>query len=46
VNVTFGEQSRRIELRVGETLDRSTGDVKGLVGNGEVRVEHRGAQPR
>ena len=46
VTVTFGEQARRIEMRVGETLDRSTGDVKGVVGNGEVRVERRGAQPR
>jgi hypothetical protein len=46
VNVTFGEQARRIEMRVGETLDRSTGDVKSVVGSGEVRVERRGAQPR
>ncbi len=46
VTVTFGEQARRIEMRVGETLDRSTGDVKGVVGNGEVKVERRGAQPR
>ena len=46
VTVTFGEQARRIEMRVGETLDRSTGDVKGVVGNGEVRVERRGAPPR
>ena len=46
VTVTFGEQARRIEMRVGETLDRSTGDVKDVVGNGEVRVERRGAQPR
>ena len=46
VTVTFGEQARRIEMRVGETLDRSTGDVKSVVGGGEVRVERRGAQPR
>lgn len=46
VNVTFGEQSRRIEMRVGETLDRSSGDVKSLVGNGEVKVERRGTQPQ
>jgi hypothetical protein len=46
VTVTFGEQARRIEMRVGETLDRSTGDVKGVIGNGEVKVERRGAQPR
>lgn len=46
VTVTFGEQARRVEMRVGETLDRSTGDVKSVVGGGEVRVERRGAQPR
>jgi hypothetical protein len=46
VTVIFGEQQRRVEMRVGETLDRSTGDVKSVVGDGEVRVERRGAQPR
>jgi hypothetical protein len=46
VTVTFGEQERRVELRVGETVDRSTGEIKGVVGNGEVRVERRGAQAR
>ena len=46
VTVTFGEQARRIEMRVGGTLDRSTGDVKDVVGSGEVKVERRGAQPR
>jgi hypothetical protein len=44
VTVTFGDQGRRIEMRVGDTLDRSTGDVQGVVGSGEVRVERRGAQ--
>lgn len=46
VTVTFGEQPRRVEMRVGETLDRSTGDVKSVIGDGEVRVERRGAQAR
>ena len=46
LTVTFGEQDRRVQLRVGETVDRSTGAVKGVVGDGEVRVERRGAQPR
>lgn len=44
VTVTFGEQARRIEMRVGETLDRSTGDVKSVIGDGEVKVKRRGAQ--
>lgn len=46
VTVTFGDQARRIDMRVGDTLDRSTGDIKGVVGDGEVKVERRGAQPR
>ena len=46
VTVTYGEQQRRVELHVGDTLDRSTGEVTGVVGSGEVRVERRGAQPR
>jgi len=46
VTVTFGEQARRVEMRVGESLDRSTGDVKSVIGDGEVRVERRGAQSR
>jgi hypothetical protein len=44
VTVIFGEQGRRVEMRVGETLDRSTGDVKGLLGDGEARVERREAK--
>ena len=46
VTVTVGEGGRRVELRIGETLDRATGEVKDVLGNGEVRVERRGAQGR
>jgi hypothetical protein len=46
VTVTFGERARRIELRVGETLDRGTGEVKGVMDNGEVKVQRHGAQGR
>jgi hypothetical protein len=44
--VIVGEDGRRIELRVGETLDRATGEVKGVVGRGEVRIGRRGAPSR
>ena len=46
VTVTTGEDGLRREMRVGETLDRATGEVKDVVGDGEVRIERRGAQAR
>jgi len=46
VTVTVGEDGRRIVLRVGETIDRATGGVKDLIGNGEVRIGRGGAQGR
>jgi hypothetical protein len=42
VIVTVGDDGRRIEMRVGETLDRATGEVKGVLGDGSVRIT-RGA---
>jgi hypothetical protein len=46
VTVTIGEDGRRIVLRVGETLDRATGEVKDVIGDGEVRIGRGGAQGR
>jgi hypothetical protein len=46
VGVSVGEGGRRIEMRVGETLDRASGEVKDVVGDGEVRIRRRGAAPR
>jgi hypothetical protein len=46
VTVIVGEDGRRIELRVGETLDRASGEVKGVIGDGEVRIQRRGAADR
>ena len=46
VTVTVGEDGRRIVLRIGETLDRATGTVKDVVGDGEVRIGRSGAQGR
>jgi hypothetical protein len=46
VTVTFGEQARRIEMRVGETLDRSTGEIKGVMQDGQGKVERSGAPRR
>jgi hypothetical protein len=35
VTVTVGEDGRRIVLRVGESFDRATGEVKDVIGDGE-----------
>jgi len=46
VTVTVGEGGRRVVLRVGETLDRATGEVKDVIGDGVVRIGRGGAQGR
>jgi hypothetical protein len=46
VTVIIGEDGRRREMRVGETLDRASGAVKDVVGDGKVRVERRGGKAR
>jgi hypothetical protein len=46
VTVSVGEDGRRIELRVGQTLDRATGEVKDVIGDGEVRIGRGGTQGR
>lgn len=38
VTVTVGESGRRVEMRVGQTLDRSSGELKDVIGEGEIRV--------
>ena len=38
VTVNVGESGARAGLRPGETLDRGTGEVKDVLGNGEIRV--------
>lgn len=42
--ISVGEESRTVELRVGETLDRGTGEVKGSIGDAAIKVERRGAR--
>ncbi len=46
VTVVIGEDGRRVEMRVGQTLDRATGEVKDVVGDGEVGVGRRAPQGR
>ena len=33
-----GESAQRYDLRVGESLDRGSGEVKDVIGEGEIRV--------
>jgi hypothetical protein len=46
VTVIVGEEGRRVDMRIGETLDRASGEVKDVLGEGEVRIGRRGAAPR
>jgi len=38
VSISVGEGGRRAALRPGEVLDRGTGEVRDLIGDGEIRV--------
>jgi len=39
VSVTVGESGARTRLKPGEALDRGTGEVRDVIGDGEIRVE-------
>lgn len=38
VSITIGEAGRRIRLKPGEALDRGTGEVKDVIGGGEIAI--------
>ena len=38
VSLPAGESAQRYDLRVGESLDRGSGEVRDVIGDGEVRV--------
>jgi hypothetical protein len=38
VSLAVGEGNRRVELKVGESMNRDTGEVRDLLGNGTVGV--------
>jgi hypothetical protein len=38
LSVTLGEGGRRSALKPGEVLDRGTGEVRDVIGDGEIRV--------
>jgi hypothetical protein len=46
VAVPSGDGSRGYELRVGESLDRGSGEVRDVIGEGEVKVGPPRGKPR
>jgi len=45
VSIPAGEGPQRYDLRVGESLDRGSGEVRDIVGEGEIRIGPRRATP-
>ena len=45
VSVPVGESGARVGMKPGETLDRGTGEVRDLIGDGEIRVQRSKPAP-
>ncbi len=45
VSIPAGEGPQRHDLRVGESLDRGSGEVRDVIGEGEIKVGPRRATP-
>ena len=41
VSITVGESGARMRLKPGEALDRGTGEVHDVIGDGEIRVQRK-----
>jgi hypothetical protein len=41
VSISVGEGGRRAALRPGEVLDRGTGEVRDVIGDGEIRIRRQ-----
>ena len=46
VSISVGEAEQRFDLRIGETLDRGSGEVRDVIGEGEIKVRPGGAARR
>ena len=46
VSIPAGEGSQRLDLRIGESLDRSSGQVRDIIGEGEIKIGPRPAAPK
>jgi hypothetical protein len=45
VSVPVGESGARVGLRPGETLDRGSGEVRDVIGEGQIQVKPRAPAP-
>ena len=45
VSIPAGEGAPRRDLRVGESLDRGSGEVRDVIGEGEIKIKPRPAAP-
>ncbi|HUQ24059.1 MAG TPA: hypothetical protein VM140_00215 [Burkholderiales bacterium] len=45
VSVPVGEGGARVGMKPGETLDRGTGEVRDVIGEGEIRVQRSKPRP-
>ena len=45
VSIPAGEGPQRYDLRVGESLDRGSGEVRDILGEGEIKINPRRAAP-
>jgi hypothetical protein len=45
VTIPAGEGAQHYDLRVGESLDRGSGEVRDLIGGGEIKIGPRRAAP-
>ncbi len=41
VSISVGEAGKRVRLKPGETLDRGNGEVRDVIGDGEIEVRKR-----
>jgi hypothetical protein len=46
VTVTLGESERAFDMKIGQKLDRGSGEVQDLLGEGEIRVRRPNAPAR
>jgi len=42
VGVNVGESRDRVELKPGETLDRGNGEIRDVIGGGEIKIRRAG----
>ena len=45
-SLSIGEGDREVELKVGETLDRGSGEIKSHAGDARIRIERGNARQR